>query len=234
MRRRLPIALGVAAVLVALLGFASLGEASRLASPVRLAKFASNAGAVNGIKASKKPKAGQLVPLNKKGKFPESVIPESNVGIEIEGPPGPPGPPGAKGATGPAGPQGPQGPPGAQGFQGPQGPQGERGATGAGLSGMHIVSDQTEANADSPKTLNVFCPSGERMISGGARVSGSGRVALTSSVPFLSTDSSGWSGTGAEVSVTTDPEDPDKRVTTGQPSDFSWALQVFAVCGKIG
>jgi len=99
---------------------------------------------------------------------------------------------------------------------------------------MHIVSDETEATADSPKVLNVFCPSGERIISGGARVSGSGRVALTGSVPFLSTGSSGWSGSGAEVSVTTDPDDPDKRVTTGQTGDFSWALQVFAVCGKIG
>lgn len=234
MRWRMPAALGVAALIVASLGFASAGHASKLASRVTRVVFANNAGAVNGIKASRKPKPGKLVPLKKDGKFPDSVIP---IQIETEGPQGPAGPPGAKGDTGPAGPPGPIGPSGSSGLpgsQGPQGPQGPAGPAGPGISGFHIVSDQTDTNADSPKNLPVFCPTGERVISGGARVTGSGRVALTSSVPFLSTGSSGWSGAAAEVSVTTDPTDPDKRVTTGQPSDFEWSLSVYAVCAKIG
>lgn len=43
------------------------------ASAVRRAVFAKNAGAVNGIKASKTPKPGRLLPLNRAGKFPASV-----------------------------------------------------------------------------------------------------------------------------------------------------------------
>ena len=77
------------------------------------------------------------------------------------------------------------------------------------------------------------CPSGEFVISGGARVSpANGQVAIVSSVPFISASVSGWSATGAEVRVTTKTDDPDKRVTTGQPNDFTWTLSVFALCGK--
>ena len=70
----------------------------------KVALFAKNAGKVGGIAASKKPKAGKLLPLGKNGKFPASVLP-----VDVTGPPGP------EGARGPAGPAGPQG---AQGIQG--------------------------------------------------------------------------------------------------------------------
>jgi len=65
------------------LGSTSLGGAA-LNAIVPFAKqagFAKNAGAVNGIKASKLPRPGSLVPLGKDGKFPQSV-----------GQAGPPGP----------------------------------------------------------------------------------------------------------------------------------------------
>lgn len=42
---------------------------------VRRALFAQNAGAVNGIKASKHPIAGRLLPLGSAGQFPASVLP---------------------------------------------------------------------------------------------------------------------------------------------------------------
>jgi hypothetical protein len=42
---------------------------------VRLALFAGNAGAVNGIKASRSPEHGKLVPLGRNGRFPKQVIP---------------------------------------------------------------------------------------------------------------------------------------------------------------
>jgi hypothetical protein len=75
--------------------------------------FASNAGAVNGIKASRTPKPGRLVPLGRNAKLPARVVPT------IRGPRGTNGAPGAPGPQGPAGPQGPQG---AQGATGPTGP----------------------------------------------------------------------------------------------------------------
>ncbi len=40
-----------------------------------VASFAKNAGAVNGIKASRKPAPGRLLPLGKNGKFPSAVVP---------------------------------------------------------------------------------------------------------------------------------------------------------------
>lgn len=94
MRNRIPIALALTALLVALLGATPIGEAARNAV-VKTALFAKNAGKVGGIKASKTPKAGQLLALGKNGKFPASVVPA--------GPAGPPGPPGPSGPSGPAG-----------------------------------------------------------------------------------------------------------------------------------
>src|SRR3954453_20512929 len=63
--------------------------------------FASNAGKVNGIRASKTPKAKQLVPLDSKGKFPRSVIP-ATPGTSA----GQSGTDGSNGTQGPAGPRG--------------------------------------------------------------------------------------------------------------------------------
>ena len=106
MRKRLPLALATTALLVVLLGSTSLGEAAReLASAVppfakkagyaKSAGFAKNAGAVGGIKASRQPKPGLLVPLGADGKFPAAV-----------GQVGPQGPKGDAGEAGPAGPTG--------------------------------------------------------------------------------------------------------------------------------
>jgi hypothetical protein len=92
MKQRLPLILSAAALAVALLGSTPLGHAARSAVP--LALFARNAGKVDGIAASRKPKPGMLLPLGSDRKFPPSVVPE--------------------GPRGPAGPQGPQGAPAAK------------------------------------------------------------------------------------------------------------------------
>ena len=95
---------------------AALALAALVASPAgdaarrSIVAFAANAGAVNGIKASRAPKPGRLVPLVRNAKLPASIVPTVR------------GPRGATGAAGPAGPQGPvgaQGPPGATGPAGP-------------------------------------------------------------------------------------------------------------------
>ena len=109
----------VAAVFVlAVLSLSPAGQAARRT----VAAFAHNAGAVNGIKASRAPKPGRLVPLGRNAKLPASVLPLRR---GERGAPGPAGPPGA---AGPAGAQGPAGP---QGLAGPPGPAGAPGTPGA-------------------------------------------------------------------------------------------------------
>lgn len=237
MRRRFPIALALAALVVAVLGFASMGAAGTAlkgAAPVKSAVYAKNAGAVNGISASKTPKPGKLFPLKKDGKLPESVIP---IGLTIEGPQGPAGPQGEKGAKGDTGPPGPQGVPGpqgqgSQGPEGPAGPAGPPGPTGAGLKGLHLVSD-TAPNppTDTTKTWNTFCASDETVVTGGAQISRTdGRVYLVSSVPFLSSSSSGWSATAATVKAIAETT-PDPT-PVGEDPALEWTLTVYAVCAK--
>jgi predicted regulator of Ras-like GTPase activity (Roadblock/LC7/MglB family) len=121
-RQRLPVVLSAAAVSIAVLSVTSPGIAARGAA-VRVALFAKNAAKVGGIGASKKPKAGKLLPLGKNGKFPASVLP---AGLK-----GPAGQEGARGPAGPIGPQGPQGSLGPRGLKGTTGPAGPKGTTGA-------------------------------------------------------------------------------------------------------
>ena len=110
---------------VAVVGGLVLALAGLAASPAggaarrSIAAFALNAGAVNGIKASRAPKAGRLVPLGRNAKLPASVVPTIR---------------GARGAQGPVGPAGPQGPAGTQGPQGSTGPAGPAGPGAAKLA----------------------------------------------------------------------------------------------------
>src|SRR6187455_1185835 len=120
-RRHLPVVLSAAALVVALC--ATTPGIAALQGTVRVALFAKNAAKVGGIGASRKPKAGKLLPLGKNGKFPASVVPGA-----VKGPPG------AEGARGPAGPVGPQGAPGSigpRGLKGATGPAGPKGTTGS-------------------------------------------------------------------------------------------------------
>jgi hypothetical protein len=91
MHQRLPLVLSAVALAVVLLGATPLGEAARDAVP--LALFAKNADKVDGIHASRIPRAGYLVPLGSDGRFPSAV-----------------------GVAGPTGPAGVAGPPGISGL----------------------------------------------------------------------------------------------------------------------
>jgi Collagen triple helix repeat (20 copies) len=115
--RTLPLFLG--ALAVASLAASPLGEAAGRT----VAAFARNAGAVNGIKASRKPAAGRLLPLGRNGKFPASVVPVARGARGADGAPGAPGP---QGAPGPSGERGPAGPGGPVGPAGPAGPAAQR------------------------------------------------------------------------------------------------------------
>jgi hypothetical protein len=100
---RLIAVLAGAALLLAMLTALPAGGAARRS----IAAFARNAGAVNGIKASRRPKPGRLVPLGKNAKLPSSVIPTTRGARGLQGPAGPPGPVGPQGPQGAAGPAGP-------------------------------------------------------------------------------------------------------------------------------
>jgi hypothetical protein len=115
--RTLPLVFGAFAV--AFLAWSPLGEAAGRT----VASFAKNAGAVNGVKASRKPLPGRLLALGRNGKFPASVVP---VARGARGADGAQGPRGAEGAQGPAGLPGPTGPAGPPGPPGPSGPAAQR------------------------------------------------------------------------------------------------------------
>jgi hypothetical protein len=100
-KARTTVALAGAALALAVVAAGPAGGAARRS----IAAFATNAGAVNGIKASRAPRPGRLVPLGRNAKLPASVVPRAARG--------------ATGAAGPAGPQGPQGPAGPPGSAGP-------------------------------------------------------------------------------------------------------------------
>jgi hypothetical protein len=100
------VALGGALVVLAALAAGPAGGAARR----QIAAFAANAGAVNGIKASRTPKPGRLVPLGRNAKLPASVVPSARGARGATGAQGPAGPPGAAGPRGPAGPPGAAGP----------------------------------------------------------------------------------------------------------------------------
>jgi Collagen triple helix repeat (20 copies) len=101
---------GAALALTALAAGPAGGAAGR-----SIAAFATNAGAVNGIKASRAPKPGRLVPLGRNSKLPAAVVPSQRGARGRTGPQGSTGPQGPAGPSGPAGPRGPAGPPGAAG-----------------------------------------------------------------------------------------------------------------------
>jgi hypothetical protein len=81
MKRRLPIVLSVTALVIAIAGTTPLGEAASDAIP----RFARNADRVDGLHASRTPKAGRLLALNRQRKFPTSVLPTTTrlTGLEI-------------------------------------------------------------------------------------------------------------------------------------------------------
>ncbi|HWL34336.1 MAG TPA: hypothetical protein VNP89_12100 [Gaiellaceae bacterium] len=132
---------GVVAALVA--------GAPAVAGPlVDYARQAGNANSVDGLNASRTPRAGHLLALNASKKFPASVVPAGARGRT--GPAGPAGAtgatgsPGAKGDTGAAGATGGPGSAGAQGAKGDKGDPGAAGANGApGADGAHGAKGDT-------------------------------------------------------------------------------------------
>jgi Collagen triple helix repeat (20 copies) len=176
LNRRLPIVLAATGLAISVFGSTPVGHAlSSAVSSAKRAAYAKNAGAVNGIKASKQPKPGRLVPLGPDGKFPASV-----------GLAGPQGPKGLKGDKGDRGPAGPKGDPGSQG---PQGPAGLNGISGWGyyVVPQDITSKQIQ-------TWTATCPTGQEPLGGGVA---RGQVdkydqQILDTAPLVDPDATGW------------------------------------------
>jgi hypothetical protein len=192
MRQRLPLVLSAMALAVALLGSTSVGSAAKkailakipplalhaksadTAKTAKVATFAKNAVAVNGIHASKIRKPGYLIPLGLNGKFPPSV--------GVAGPRGP---------AGPAGPPGPAGAAGSAGATGATGPTGPAGPTG--LTGYEQKTASTADDDSDPKTITATCSSGKSVIGGGVNTTHQeGRIIVIRSRP--TSDGTGWEG----------------------------------------
>ena len=206
--KRLPLVLATTALIVAVFGSTPVGHAVGSAIPpfaksAGYAKQAGNASALNGIKASKQPRAGMLVPLGTDGKFPTSV-----------GLVGPAGPSGSKGDKGDKGETGAVGPKGATG---PAGPVGARGPSGAnGVSGWSYFTKGASLSGESFKTVSVDCPAGKKAFGGGVAVtSGLWAMRVIQSAP------SGAAATGWLATVANDA------------SNFTTSFYVWAICGNV-
>ena len=181
-KRRLPVVLSATALAVAVFGSTPVGHAVSSTVPpfathAKTADRAANAGAVNGIKASKLPRAGQLLPLGKDGKFPASVGIDATPPLQ--------GQKGEKGDPGAPGPAGPKGATGAKGATGPAGPQGLAGPRGAsGISGwQYVVSEGKYVPPGSVRGAQADCPNGKKALGGGASATDSFFARITVSAP---------------------------------------------------
>src|SRR5262245_5887060 len=103
------LALGALALFISLGGTGLAGHVVR----VTFAARARNADKVDGLHASRRPRPGRLLALDRSGHFPRSVFPA-----------------GLRGQAGPRGATGPRGPAGALGPRGAIGPRGLLGTPG--------------------------------------------------------------------------------------------------------
>jgi hypothetical protein len=96
---------------------------------------------------------------------------------------------------------------------GPAGPMGPAGPAGPpGLSGVERVETTSLNNSASPKTAQMACPTGKRLIGGGARLNNAPVVvALQQSFPD---NDNIYRAVGREVAAT----------------NAAWSLTVFAIC----
>lgn len=98
----------------------------------------------------------------------------------------------------PAGPTGPQGPPGTP-----------------GLNALETVNATSAVNSSTSRTIGMACPSGKRLIGGGARLNGSyTTVAVQRSFPD---NDNTWRADAREMT----------------PNAGAWSLSAFAICATV-
>jgi hypothetical protein len=115
-------------------------------------------------------------------------------------------------------------PAGSKGEQGPKGSKGDPGPQGApGLSGYIQEDKPSASNSNSPKSVEVSCPSGTTVIGGGAFISpdnvGANNIALRESGPQSGDASQAqrWFAQAFEA----------------VPTNESWVLRARVICAKV-
>jgi hypothetical protein len=97
---------------------------------------------------------------------------------------------------------------------GPTGPQGPAGPAGPpGLSGVERVAVTSATNSTTSKSGSMACPSGKRLIGGGARIDGAAAAPVVLQSSFPDNDNI-YRATAREASATA----------------VNWSLTVFAIC----
>jgi hypothetical protein len=129
----------IAALVLAATPFADAAT-KKPAAPVAHARYADNAGRLNGYRVSFVPRGNTLIPLGTDGRFPAAVLPR-----------------GFSGLTGPAGATGPRG---------PAGPSGPSGLDAPGVVTVEFQADGTSQNP-SNAAAEANCPSGTKVLGGG-------------------------------------------------------------------
>jgi hypothetical protein len=106
---------------------------------------------------------------------------------------------------------------GAVGPVGPVGPAGRTGPTGpVGVSAEVLVTADSSTNSNTVKSRNVSCPSGKKVLGGGAAVNvTSNSLAITRSSP--STDLTTWTAEAQETAAFAG----------------NWRVTVYAVCASV-
>jgi hypothetical protein len=102
--------------------------------------------------------------------------------------------------------------------RGPQGPAGPAGPPGPGVGGLERRSEGTSTDSTNSKSTTATCPSGKRVLGGGARVTGNAAASVTISESFPDSSLDRWNATARE----------------SDPTDAGWQLTVFALCATIG
>ena len=106
----------------------------------------------------------------------------------------------------------PRGPVGARGPQGAPGPAGPPGI--AALERRDVVTATSSANT---KTISAVCPTGKRVLGGGARVQGAGLADVVISEAFPDSDGTKFNALARE----------------SDPTAAAWSLQVYAMCATV-
>jgi hypothetical protein len=99
--------------------------------------------------------------------------------------------------AGPAGPTGPSGPP--------------------GISGVERKDLSSPSSSINSKSIEAVCPSGKRVVGGGARVTGAGAGNVSVVESFPDSDGTKWNVVGREVVATA----------------LSWQLTGYALCAVV-
>jgi hypothetical protein len=103
-------------------------------------------------------------------------------------------------------------------FRAGQLPAGAPGPAGPpGLSGVERRDVISATNSTNTKTLSAVCPTGKRVIGGGARVTGSGVADVTINESFPDSDGTKWNAVARE----------------SDPTLGSWALTAYALCAIV-